>query len=74
MAKHQKISRGDRVSWRSHAGTAVGTVTRKITGRSKVAGRTVDASREEPQYEVKSEKSGGTAVHKPESLHPKRGR
>jgi hypothetical protein len=71
MAKHAKITEGDRVSWRSHGGSAVGTVKRKLTGRGRVAGRTVDASPQEPQYEVRSEKSGGTAVHKPEALTKK---
>ena len=59
---------GDRVEWDSHGGTAVGTVERKITERTEAGGRTVDASKDEPQYLVKSEKSGGTAVHKPSAL------
>ena len=59
---------GDRVEWDSHGGTAVGEVLRKITSDTEAAGRTVRASEEEPQYEVRSEKSGGTAVHKPEAL------
>lgn len=70
MAKGKDdLGKGDRVSWRSHGSTAVGKVKRKITDRTRAAGRTVDASPEEPQYEVESEKSGGTAVHKPEALH-----
>jgi hypothetical protein len=59
---------GDRVRWSSHGGEAVGTVERKITSDTEAAGRTVRASRDEPQYLVRSEKSGGTAVHKPEAL------
>ena len=35
---------------------------------TEAAGRTVRASEAEPQYLVKSEKSGGTAVHKPSAL------
>ncbi|WP_080046950.1 DUF2945 domain-containing protein [[Actinomadura] parvosata] len=35
---------------------------------SGAAGRTVAASPEEPQYVVRSEKSGGEAVHKPPAL------
>ncbi len=27
------------------------------------------ASEDDPQYEVESDKSGGTAVHKPSALH-----
>ena len=60
--------KGDRVEWDSHGGTAQGNVLRKITERTEAGGRTVDASEDEPQYLVRSEKSGGTAVHKPEAL------
>jgi hypothetical protein len=63
-----EFKKGDRVEWDSHGGTAVGTVERKITERTEAGGRTVAASADEPQYLVKSEKSGGTAVHKPEAL------
>ncbi len=64
----KEFSRGDRVSWSSHGGTAVGTVVKKITERTEAGGRTVDASPDEPQYLVRSEKSGGEAVHKPDAL------
>jgi hypothetical protein len=63
-----ELSKGDHVSWKSHGGTAEGTVQKKITEETEAAGRKVKASPEEPQYEVKSEKSGGTAVHKPSAL------
>ena len=63
-----EFKKGDRVEWDSHGGTAVGTVERKITSDTEEAGRTVRASEDEPQYLVKSEKSGGTAVHKPDAL------
>jgi len=62
------FKQGDRVEWSSHGGTAVGTVERKITSETKAGGRTVKASEDEPQYLVRSEKSGGTAVHKPSAL------
>jgi hypothetical protein len=60
--------KGDRVRWSSHGGEAVGTVERKITEDTEAGGRTVRASEDEPQYLVRSEKSGGTAVHRPEAL------
>lgn len=63
-----EFKKGDRVEWDSHGGTAVGTVERKITERTEAGGRTVAASKDEPQYLVRSEKSGGTAVHKPDAL------
>jgi hypothetical protein len=59
---------GDRVTWKSHGGEAVGKVKRKITSDTTAAGRTVRASADEPQYLVESEKSGGEAVHKPGAL------
>jgi Hypervirulence associated proteins TUDOR domain len=59
---------GDRVEWDSHGGTAVGKVVRKITSDTEAGGRTVRASADEPQYLVRSDKSGGEAVHKPEAL------
>jgi hypothetical protein len=63
------LSKGDHVSWNSHGGKAEGTVTGKITKETEAAGRKVKASPDDPQYEVESEKSGGTAVHKPGALH-----
>jgi len=64
----EKFTKGDHVTWNSHGGTAEGTVERKITADTEASGRTVRASENEPQYEVRSEKSGGTAVHKPSAL------
>jgi hypothetical protein len=62
------FKKGDKVEWNSHGSKAEGEVTKKITSDTKAAGRQVRASKDEPQYEVKSEKSGGTAVHKPDAL------
>jgi hypothetical protein len=63
-----EFRKGDKVRWTSHGGEAVGTVERKITSDTEAGGRTVRASKDEPQYLVRSEKSGGTAVHKPGAL------
>jgi len=62
------LKRGDHVTWQSHGGTAEGTVERKITADTEAAGRTVRASPDDPQYLVRSEKSGGEAVHRPSAL------
>jgi hypothetical protein len=62
------LKKGDHVTWKSHGGTAEGTVERKLTSDTEASGRTVRASQDEPQYEVRSEKSGRTAVHKPGAL------
>jgi hypothetical protein len=71
MAKDKTFKKGDRVEWKSHGSTAVGTVERKVTSDTEAGGRTVRASKDEPQYLVRSEKSGGTAVHKPDALKKK---
>jgi hypothetical protein len=65
----ENLKKGDQVRWNSHGGQAEGTVERKITSDTEAAGRTVRASPDDPQYEVTSEKSGGTAVHKAGALH-----
>lgn len=64
----QEFHKGDKVRWRSHGGTAEGEVVEKITSDTEAGGRTVRASKDEPQYRVRSEKSGGDAVHKPDTL------
>ncbi|MDT0274774.1 hypervirulence associated TUDOR domain-containing protein [Blastococcus goldschmidtiae] len=63
-----ELKKGDHVTWQSHGNTTEGTVERKITSDTEASGRTVRASKDEPQYEVKSDKSGRTAVHKPSAL------
>ncbi|MBV2354068.1 DUF2945 domain-containing protein [Streptomyces sp. J2-1] len=70
-ASGKRLAKGDEVTWKSHGSTAEGEVERRITGRTEAAGRTVDASPDDPQYEVRSEKSGRTAVHKRSALRRK---
>jgi len=64
-----EFTKGDRVRWASHGGTATGEIVRRITKDTEAGGRTVRASREEPQYLVRSD-NGGEAVHKPDALSP----
>ena len=63
----KQFSKGDKVTWQSHGSTAEGTVQKKITSDTEAAGRTVRASQDDPQYLVRSDKSGGEAVHKPDA-------
>ncbi|WP_030017506.1 DUF2945 domain-containing protein [Streptomyces monomycini] len=70
--KKDDLSKGDKVTWKSHGSKAAGKVEKKITERTEEAGRTVDASPDDPQYKVRSDKSGGSAVHKPGALKKKR--
>ena len=64
----EKFSPGDHVTWNSHGSTTEGTVEREITEDTEASGHTVRASEDEPQYEVRSDKSGRTAVHKSGAL------
>lgn len=67
----KKLAPGDHVEWKSHGGTAEGEVEEKITSDTHAAKRDVKASEDEPQYLVRSDKSGGEAVHKPAALDKK---
>ena len=68
MADEQTFRKGDDVEWSSHGNTVEGTVEKKITEDTKAGGRQVRASDDDPQYLVKSDKTGKEAVHKPGSL------
>lgn len=70
MAK--QLQKGDKVEWDSAGGKSVGKVVAKVTGTAKVKGHTAKASKEEPQYRVKSDKSGKEAIHRPAELRKAR--
>jgi hypothetical protein len=53
----RRFRAGDRVTWQSHGSTVHGEVTRELTGDAEAAGRTVRASRDDPQYLVRSDAS-----------------
>ncbi len=67
------LRKGDDVEWKSHGNTVEGKVERRITSDTEAAGRTVRASRDEPQYQVRSDKTGKDAVHKPSALRHRDG-
>ncbi|WP_298092738.1 DUF2945 domain-containing protein [uncultured Sphingomonas sp.] len=62
------FKKGDEVTWKSHGGTAHGTVEKKVTSDTKIKGHQVRASKDEPQYIVESD-NGGKAAHKAGALH-----
>jgi hypothetical protein len=66
MAKELKA--GDKVGWDSSGGHSVGKVVRKQTTPTRIKGHKVAASKDNPQYIVKSDKSGKEAAHKPGEL------
>lgn len=59
---------GDAIKWNYAANHITGKVIRIHTKDFDFKGSTHNASKDEPQYEVKSDKSGGTAAHKGDAL------
>jgi len=59
---------GDHVSWNSEAGRVSGTIIRIHTRNVDYKGYTHHASADEPQYEIKSDKSDHVALHKGAAL------
>jgi len=55
---------GDHVGWNSEAGHVRGTIKKKVTSAIEFKGYTVRASKEEPQYLIKSDTTDHLAMHK----------
>ena len=64
----KELKKGDKVSWNTSQGRTHGTVVRKQTSSTHIKGHKVAASKDAPEYIVKSEKSGDLAAHKAEAL------
>lgn len=65
MAKN--LAPGDRVSWWSSGVRSIGRVVRKLTAPMRIKGHRVAASKDNPEFLVRSEKSGAEAAHKPDA-------
>ena len=66
MAHDFKV--GDHVEWNSEAGRVRGTIKKKITSKITFKGYKVHASKEGPQYLIKSDKTDHMAMHKGSAL------
>lgn len=66
MKHHFKI--GDHVRWNSEAGYVSGKIVKMHTADFNYKGYTHHATPEEPQYEIKSDKSDHIAAHKGTAL------
>ena len=64
----QAFKRGDHVSWNSEAGRVRGTVMKKVVSNVTFNGYTHHATKEEPQYFIKSDKTDHVAIHKGATL------
>ena len=58
---------GDKVSWKSHGGTAHGKVIKKQTTPTEIKGHKVAASKDNPQFIVETD-AGKKAAHKADAL------
>ena len=59
---------GDHVEWHSEAGRVRGTIKRRVTSAIRFKTYTVRASREEPQFLIKSDQTDHLAMHKGTAL------
>lgn len=59
-----KFKVGDHVTWNSEAGHVSGTITKVHTSDVDYKGYVHHASPQEPQYEIKSDRSDHIALHK----------
>jgi len=66
MAKRFKI--GDHVRWNSEAGPVTGTIIAVHASDFDYKGHTHHATEDDPQYEIKSDKTDHVAAHKGSAL------
>jgi hypothetical protein len=66
MARKFKV--GDHVSWNSEAGRVSGKITKVHSKDVDYQGYTHHASADDPQYEIKSDKTDHVALHKGSAL------
>lgn len=75
----KKFKHGDHVEWNSEAGRVRGVIVKKVVSDMRFKGYVHHASKDEPQYIIKSDKTDHVAIHKGGALkhiktHPKRRR
>jgi hypothetical protein len=67
MANSFKV--GDHVTWNSEAGHVSGRIVKVHTKNVNYKGYVHHASKEDPQYEIKSDKTDHIALHKTSALN-----
>ena len=67
MTMHFKV--GDRVGWNSEAGRVSGRIVKVHIRDFDYKGHTHHATRDNPQYEIKSDKTDHVAAHRGSALH-----
>ncbi len=64
----KKYKTGDHVSWNSEAGRVSGKIIKVHTSDFDYKGYTHHAKKDDPQYEIKSDKTDHIAAHKGSAL------
>ncbi len=64
----KQFSVGDHVRWNSEAGYVEGVITAKHTKDVEYKGHMRRCSEDDPQYEIRSDKTDHIAMHKPDVL------
>jgi hypothetical protein len=62
------FKRGDHVEWNSEAGRVRGVITKKVVSDVRLKGYVHHATKDEPQYFIKSDKTDHIAIHKGAAL------
>jgi hypothetical protein len=63
-AMKHRFKIGDHVRWNSEAGYVAGTIIKVHTRDTQYKGHTRHCSEEDPQYEIRSDKTDHVAMHK----------
>jgi hypothetical protein len=63
-----EFKRGDRVEWSFRGRAVTGRVRKRLTERTEVGGQLVAASKDDPRYLVRTEKSGRETARRPTAL------
>lgn len=63
-----KFAKGDHVSWNSEAGRVSGRVSKVHESDFDYKGHRRRASKEEPQYEIESDRTDHVAAHREDAL------
>jgi len=72
-ARKKTPKSGDRVTWNSGSeGQITGVVKKKLTKTITIKTHVVNASEDNPEYLVESDKTGAVAAHKATALKPAR--
>jgi hypothetical protein len=64
----ETFKRGDQVEWNFRGHMVAGRVRKRLVERTEVAGQVVAASKDDPRYLVRSDKSGKETARRPEAL------